>query len=251
MTALRGALALAGREWRRFYRQRGRVTGTLGTPLILWGVMGLGFGESFRGEGGAGYLAYFYPGTIALQILFTAVFANIAVIEDRQEGFLLSVLVTPLPRWAVALGQIAGGASIALVQAVLMLGLVPFLGLPVSVPGALGLVGSCALLALGCDAVGYTAAWTFKSSQGFHAFMNVALIPVWLLSGAVFPSGSSTVMRWIMAVNPMTYGIGVMRACLGSTAPGNVGISVAVTVGCTAIALAAAFWRAGRAEAES
>lgn len=247
-----GVAAVAGREWRRFYRQKGRVTGTLGTPLILWGVLGLGFGDSFRGEDGAGYLAYFYPGTIALQILFTAVFANISVIEDRREGFLLSALVTPLPRWAVAVGQMAGGSSIALAQALLMLGLLPVLGVAVSPGGVAGMLGSCALLAVGCDAVGYTAAWTFRTSQGFHAFMNLALIPVWLLSGAVFPAGGSAVLRWIMAVNPMTYGIGTLRSCMGGApVAGGAGVQAGVTAGFVALAVVAAFRRVARVEAES
>jgi ABC-2 type transport system permease protein len=146
----------------------------------------------------------------------------------------------------------AGGASIAFVQAVLMLCLMPVLGLTPSVAGAAGLLAGCALLALACDAVGYAAAWTFKSSQGFHAFMNVALIPVWLMSGAVFPAGSSVLLKTIMTVDPMRYGLELMRGCLDPAAvQGSLSVDVLVTVGFAVVAVGVAFVRASRVEADA
>ncbi len=248
----RGILTLAQRELKRFYRQRGRVTGTLGTPLVLWVLLGAGFGKTFQVAEAAsgGYLSYFFPGVVVLQVLFTAVFANIAIIEDRREGFLQSVLVAPVPRWGIVLGQVVGGSAIALLQAALMLCLLPWLGIKVSWQTLAGLATVCALLAVGFNSLGCAVAWWMNSSQGFHAFMNLVLIPLWMLSGAVFPaSGAPEWLQWIMTLNPLSYGVTALRQLMGQPwAAGGLGAGVlAVNIGVTAafavIALLLAWWR--------
>src|ERR1044071_3531176 len=111
-------LTLWQREIVRFYRQRNRIIGALLSPLVFWFVIGSGIGPSFRvgsAPNGMRYLEYFYPGTLILIMLFTAIFFTISIIEDRREGFLQSVLVAPTPRWAMVLGKIVGGSLIALV----------------------------------------------------------------------------------------------------------------------------------------
>lgn len=251
MMVVRGILALAQRELKRFYRQRGRVAGTLGTPLVLWGLLGAGFGDSFQAgdEPGGGYLRYFFPGVVVLQVLFTAVFANIGIIEDRREGFLQGVLVSPMPRWGIAVGQILGGGLVALMQALLMLVALPLLGVTVSWQLAAGLAGVCALLAIGFNALGCMAAWSMTSSQGFHAFMNLVLVPLWLLSGAVFPaSGAPAWLQAVMLINPLTYGVNALRELMSPAAVD--GSALAMNLGATAVFTAVvvvlACWRVGR-----
>src|SRR3954463_3636063 len=112
------AFSLAKRELVRFLRQRHRVIGALATPIVFWLLIGGGMGRSFQG---GNYLQFFFPGTVILILLFTAIFATISIIEDRREGFLQSVLVAPVPRWAMVLGKIVGGSLIALVQGLLFL----------------------------------------------------------------------------------------------------------------------------------
>ena len=113
------ALSLWWREIVRFYRQRTRVVGVILSPLLFWIVIGSGFGTSFR-SGGAGaeqhYLEYFYPGALIMIVLFTSIFTMMSVIEDRREGFLLSVLVAPVRRSAIVLGKVLGGATLAAIQ---------------------------------------------------------------------------------------------------------------------------------------
>ncbi len=118
------AFTLWWREIVRFYRQKSRVVGVLASPLVFWVVLGSGFGNSFRSAGGQGqqhYMDYFYPGTLILIVLFTSIFAMMSLIEDRKEGFLLSVMVAPVPRSAIVLGKVLGGTTLSAVQGMIFL----------------------------------------------------------------------------------------------------------------------------------
>src|SRR5271163_2005522 len=126
------AFTLWWREIVRFYRQKARVVGVLASPLVFWIVIGSGFGTSFRSGGGASqqhYLNYFYPGALIMIVLFTSIFAMMSVIEDRKEGFLLSVLVAPVSRSAIVLGKVLGGATLATLQGLIFLVFAPALGI--------------------------------------------------------------------------------------------------------------------------
>lgn len=206
------------REIVRFLRQRSRVVGALGTPLIFWLLLGSGFGSSFRPASGAldtGYLEYFFPGTVLMILLFTSIFSNISVIEERREGFLLSVLVAPASRLSLVLGKILGVTTLAVLQGGLLLLLSPLLGIRISWSQWPLLLGVVALIAVELTALGFAFAWKLDSIQGFHALMNLLLLPMWLLSGALFPmSGASSWVRIIMIVNPMTYAMSALRQAL-------------------------------------
>jgi len=206
------------REIVRFLRQRSRVVGALGTPLIFWLLMGSGFGSSFRPASGAletGYLEYFFPGTVLMIVLFTSIFSNISVIEERREGFLLSVLVAPASRLSLVLGKILGVTTLAVLQGGLLLLLSPLLGIRVGWTQWLLLLAVVALIAVELTALGFAFAWKLDSIQGFHALMNLLLVPMWLLSGALFPmSGASSWVRIIMMINPMTYAMSALRQVL-------------------------------------
>lgn len=203
------------RELTRFYRQRSRVLGALGTPLIFWLLIGSGIGASFHPPStptNISYLEYFYPGTIILVILFTAIFSTISIIEDRKEGFLLSVLVAPVSRSSVILGKILGGATLAFCQGLLFLLLAPLIGISLYPLKIVFLAGILFFIAFSLTALGFALAWQIDSTQGFHAVMNLLLFPMWLLSGAIFPpSGASEWVRWIMKINPLTYGLTSVR----------------------------------------
>jgi ABC-2 type transport system ATP-binding protein len=206
--------ALAGRDLRRFFRQPSRVVGSLAQPLILWAVLGAGLGDSFRADGAPGthYLAYFYPGTVVLTMLFTAIFSTMSVIDDRHHGFLQAVLVAPVSRTALVLGKTAGGVTIALLQAAALIALSPLAGFPLSTIDYPLVFAALAATAVGFTALGFAMAWWIDSTQGYHGVMSVALIPLWMLSGAMFPaSGSHGWIRVIMAANPMTYAVSAVR----------------------------------------
>lgn len=221
------AYALWRREILRFVRQRSRVVGAFAQPLVFWLLLGGGLNASFQPAGmpsGTTYVAYFYPGSIVLVLLFTAIFATISTVEDRKEGFLQGVLVAPVPRWSIVLGQVLGGTTLAVAQGLLFLLLAPFLGIPLSFGTLVATTAVMLIVSLALTSLGLIIAWRMESTQGFHAIMNLILIPIWLLSGAFFPaSGAPAPLRWLMTLNPLSYGMAALRRCLYLNSPAAAG----------------------------
>lgn len=247
------AASLAKREIVRFLRQRSRVVSAIAQPAMFLALFGAGFHGSFRtdgavaGEGVAvGFAQFMYAGTVVLVVLFSAIFSSFSVIEDRNAGFMQSVLAAPVSRAGIALGKIGGGAAMALLQGAVLLAFAPLLvdgftaasfasGFAALVPAALGLA-----------ALGVALAWRMESTQGFHAVMMLLLMPMWLLSGAFFPLGD--VPSWLdsaMRLNPLTYDVALLRHAIGdptaaSAATPSFALSLGVSVGFALAAFAAA-----------
>jgi len=217
------AYTLWWREIVRFYRQRSRVIGVIASPLLFWLVIGSGFGTSFRSGNAAGqqhYLDYFYPGALIMIVLFTSIFTMMSVIEDRKEGFLLSVMVAPVPRSAIVLGKVLGGTTLSAIQGLIFLAFSPFVGVHMSLEGFLLITLVVFLVSFALTALGFAIAWPMDSTQAFHAIINLFLIPLWLLSGALFPlSGASGWLRVLMLINPLTYGVEALRGLLYPASP--------------------------------
>ncbi len=229
----RPAFSLWWREMVRFYRMRSRVVGVVLSPLIFWVLMGAGFGTSFRNGASSGqnYLEYFFPGALIMIVLFTSIFTMMSVIEDRKEGFLLSVMVAPIHRSAIVLGKVLGGTTLSTIQGLLFLLLAPFIGVRVGVEQFVLVVLITFLTAFALTALGFAIAWMLDSSQAFHAIVNLILLPLWLLSGALFPlSSASGWIRWIMRVNPLTYGVESLRAVLFPGAHLDLTLSTSIVV---------------------
>jgi ABC-2 type transport system permease protein len=224
------------RELVRFWRTKTRVLGVVASPLVFWLVLGLGSGR----------LEFFFPGALALTIMFSAVFSTISIIEDRREGFLLSMLVSPAPRTSMALGKILGAATLAWIQGLIFLAFAPLAGIQTSAGSLIGLAGVVFLVAFVLTGLGFSIAWKMNSSQGFHAVMNLVLVPMWMLSGSLFAMNEAHgVIRAIMRANPLTYSVAAIRRLMipgvqdGSPA---LATSIAVTAlfGALLLALSAA-----------
>ncbi len=224
-------VSLWWREVVRFYRQRSRVAGVILSPLVFWLVIGSGFGTSFR-AGQEHYLQYFFPGALIMIVLFTSIFTMMSVIEDRREGFLLSVLVAPIPRAAIVLGKVLGGATLSTLQGLVFLAFAPLVGARFDGESLALVLLVVVLVAFALTALGFVVAWRLDSTQGFHAIINLFLIPLWLLSGAAFPaSGASPWIRLAMQVNPLTYGVELLRRALfPASASGGVSTLAALGV---------------------
>lgn len=191
---------------------------------MFWVLFGAGLHDSFQTPdwmaGATSYRAYFLPGITALILMFTAIFSAMSIIEDRHEGFLQGVLVSPVSRSSLVMGKVAGGVFMAVVQALMFVGLgwlMGRVGLADDLIFAIG-PGQLALLVLfmtvvafGLTSLGFMLAWKLDSIQGFHAIMNVFLMPMWLLSGAFFPAAQSGPLSWIMTLNPLSYGVAGIR----------------------------------------
>ncbi len=198
--------ALWRREMTRFLRQRNRVVGALATPVVFWLLIGSGLGENFVAPGiEGGFMRYYFPGTVVLILLFTAIFSTVSIIEDRRDGFLQGVLVAPIPRATIVLGKCLGGMTLAAGQAALFCLAAPWAGLPWDGEAVFRLGLALMLGGFALTALGFVIAWPLESNQGFHVLMNLLLIPLWLLSGAFFPAreGSWTVLAAML--NPLSY----------------------------------------------
>jgi ABC-2 type transport system permease protein len=252
------ALSLWQREMVRFFRQRNRVISAIATPLMFWLVLGLGLDKSFTAGqssaagGSVGYLAYFFPGTVILVLLFTAIFSTISVIEDRREGFMQGVLVSPISRLAIVMGKVLGGASIATLQGILFLAIWPMVGHMPSAAGVLLAIAAMFITAIGLTALGLCIAWPMDSTAAFHAVMNLFLMPMWFLCGAVFPVSKVPLpMQILMMANPLTYGntalsIALMGDKSAVGAPLGLGSALLVAGLSSALMVLLAMWMVSR-----
>ncbi len=213
--------ALWKREIVRLLRQTGRIVGAIGQPLLLWVFLSAGIGRTFQMKenlpADVSYGEFFFPGAVVMILLFTAIFSTISVIEDRKEGLLRTMLVAPVSRFSIAAGKCAGGTTIAMLQGgiMLLLLLTPFVQFSTSPGQVLYLIAVMGVISGGFTALGFGMAWFFESTQSYHGMMSFFLIPMWMLSGALFPI--KNLPGWLdllMRLNPLTYGLEAFRAGL-------------------------------------
>jgi ABC-2 type transport system permease protein len=199
------AATLWQRELVRFWRQKSRVLGVVASPLVFWLLIGYGSND----------LARFYSGSLVLTVMFSAIFSTISIIEDRREGFLLSMMVSPAPRTSMVLGKILGSATLAWIQGMIFLAFAPLAGVRIDPLDLIAAAASIFLVSFTLTGMGFVIAWRMDSTAGFHAIMNLLLVPMWMVSGALFPMATAHGwIRAIMWVNPLTYSIGLLNHVL-------------------------------------
>jgi ABC-2 type transport system permease protein len=215
---MRGLLAVIILDLKRLWVDRIRLISSLIQPLLYLFVLGSGLGASST-LGSGHYLPFIFPGVVALSLLFTSVFAAILIVFDRQMGFLKAVLVAPVPRPAIAIGKVIAGAIQALVPGTIMLLFMPLAGLRPDVAQFLGFVAASALAAITFSALGVAVAARFKSMTVFPIISNAMLLPMFFLSGALYPL--TLAPRWLQIAahaDPVAYAVDLMRgALIGST----------------------------------
>ena len=208
--------ALWLREVKRYLRSRPQIIASLGQPLLYLLVLGFGLGPVFQQSGQGSYLQFIAPGVIGMGILFTAIFSGIGLLWDRQFGFLKETLVAPVPRLQIMAGRTLGGATIAMIQGALVLAVCMLAGFRphgfAAVPLAIGFM---ALIAVVFAALGTAIGSTLRDMQGFQLIMNFLVMPIFFLSGALFPldnlPGALTVAT---RLDPLSYGIDGLRGAL-------------------------------------
>jgi len=226
------AAVLVRRELVRFWREKSRVLGFVGSPLVFWLILGSGFGD----------LGFFFPGALTLTVMMSAVFSSMSLIEDRREGFLLSMLVSPAPRSALVCGKVLGSATLAWLQGLVFLAFLPLTPLRPGFSRILSLAAALYLISFTFTALGFLLAWKMDSTQGFHAVANLILFPLWMVSGAVFsPATAHGWIRGVMKLNPMTYSQALLTSLLNPAAGDQPSwpVSLGVTAACS-LALSAA-----------
>lgn len=249
MIGIRAMLALSRRELIRQVRQPTRIIASIATPLLIWLFIVGGFAGAVGEVGGgrSSLTAYTIPGMASLTVMFASIFASISLIQDRHEGVLRAAMVSPAPGWSIALSKVGAGSVLALLQGLVVLLALPVLGVPLSVGGVLG-----AVIALGCVSaaligLGLALAWIVDSTQGFHGVMNALLMPMWLLSGAVFPvEEAAGWMRVITLLNPLSWAHSAMRGSLGMSDSGGMTLAWSITLGFAIFGVLLGTWTISR-----
>lgn len=234
LASLRAIYIIWYRDILRFWRDRWRLVASLAQPLLFLIVFGSGLGSALGGAFGRGsglsYIQFVYPGIIGMSILFSAIFGAMSIVWDREFGFLKEVLVAPIDRWAVAIGKALGGTTQAMIQGLILLVLAPLVGVKLNLLTVAELVPLAAVLAFGLASFGVMIASMMKSLQGFQVVMNFLMMPMFFLSGALFPlTNLPGWMTWLTRADPASYGIDPIRRVVlaNSGAPGVYGLTVA------------------------
>jgi len=204
------------RQLKHYSRSRARIVGSLGQPLLFLIALGFGFGPVFQRAGQGSYLQFLAPGVISMTILFTAIFSGIELIFDRQFGFLKETLVAPVPRVTIMIGRTLGGATVAVAQGVVVAIICSLAGFRVAginaIPGA---VLFMVMIAVMFTALGTAIASVLQDFQGFQMVMNFLVMPIFFLSGALFPlNGLPRALDLIARIDPLSYGVDGLRSAM-------------------------------------
>jgi len=223
MRHLLGVYIIWYRDLLRFWHDRMRLFGSVSMPLLFLFVFGSGLGSRIGNLGaGVNYISFMFPGIIGMTVLMSSFMAGVSVVWDREFGFLKEVLVAPVSRVAVSIGKTLGSATVSLIQGIIILLLAPLLGISLSLPTVLALLGVMFLLAATMGSFGVLLATRIRSMEAFQALMQMLLFPMVFLSGAFFPlQGLPPWMNVIVKLNPATYGIAPLREVMLGTGQGN------------------------------
>lgn len=219
MIALKAAFTIWQREIIRYLRDRSRIATSLIQPVMFFIVFGSGFRRILaQGNFGVDYIQFIFPGIIAMSVMGTAFFSTISTVWDREFGFLKEILVAPVPRTGIAFGKALGATTIASFQALILLVIGPFIGLTMNLVTFLKLFPVMLLLAFTISGLGLLIASLMKTTESFGLIMQLLIFPMFFLSGAFFPLTSAPDwMKFLSAINPLTYGVDSMRQLLLET----------------------------------
>ncbi len=230
MAELEGIYTIWLRETKRFFRYRSRIVTSVVTPMLWLLIFGTGLGAAVRfGNMPGGYEAFIYPGIIGQTILFTSIFSGLSVIMDRQYGFLKEILVAPISRPSLVMGKALGISTAAVIQATILLILSFIVGVPMTPVVFILCMGIALIMSVGLGGLGLVIAAFTDSMEGFNLIMSFIVLPMFLLSGALFPiTGLPSWLQTGVYLNPLTYGVDALRyAILGESAL-PLGVSIIV-----------------------
>jgi len=203
------------RDLKRYWYDKSRIVASLGQPILFLFVLGTALSPSFKGPVGINFSEFIFPGVIAMTVLFTSIFSAISIVWDREFGFLKEVLVAPVSRWAIVIGKALGGSTVALLQGTLMLTLAPFVGVHLTPLIILKSLAVMFLIAFAMTSLGIMIAARMKEMEGFQMVVNFLIMPIFFLSGALFPL--DRLPEWLMfltRIDPLTYGVDTLRMAI-------------------------------------
>ena len=200
------------RELKKFIRDRSRLVSSIAQPLIWLLLIGTGFGATFGKVGDLQYIQFMFPGILVMTLLFSSMFSAISIIWDREFGFLKEMLVAPIRRTSIAIGKAIGGASRSTIQGVIILIFSPLIGINMTIQKFLLIVPLMFFIAFTISGIGIIIAARMESFEGFNLIVNFVIMPMFLLSGAIFPiSNLPPWLSTVVNINPLSYGVDIMR----------------------------------------
>ncbi|MBE0447035.1 MAG: ABC transporter permease [Actinobacteria bacterium] len=243
-SALVGIYTLWLRDVTRFIRDKPRIISSSVQPLLWLFVLGLGLSTAFVRGGGSDYLRFIYPGIIAMSVLFTSIFSAVSIIWDREFGFLKEVLAAPIPRWSVAIGRALGGSTVAVMQGTIVLLFAPVVGLSFTAAQLLLAFLLMFMIAFSMTSFGILIAVRMHTHEGFQVVVNFILLPMFFLSGAMFPTqkGLPVWMHVLVSIDPLSYGVDALRQTLIGNPIYPIWLDILVVVCFGAIVLAIGVW---------
>ena len=222
MIQFRPIYVICLREFMKFFREKSRLLGTLARPVLWLFVVGNGMSALIRPQVGFSYLQFIFPGMIGMTILFSSIFSSISIVWDREFGFMKEMLVAPISRLSIVIGKAISGTAISVAQAVIILVLIPFLGIRLTSLQVAEVVAVSILVSFCITSIGILIAARLTSFDGFNIIMNFLVMPMFFLSGAMYPVSSMPhALRQLTQINPLTYGIDAFKHVLlrNSTPP--------------------------------
>ena len=203
------------REFKKFFREKSRLLGTLARPVLWLFVVGNGMNSLIKPQAGFSYLQFIFPGMIGMTILFSSIFSSISIVWDREFGFMKEMLVAPISRVSIVIGKAISGTLIYVAQAIIIMVLIPFLGIQLSALEFLEVVLASVLVSFCITSLGILIAARLTSFDGFNIIMNFLVMPMLFLSGAMYPVTSMPpALRYVSQLNPLTYGIDMIKHVL-------------------------------------
>jgi len=233
--------ALCWRELLRFARERSALYATLARPLLWLVILGSGMQNAFRDQTGVSYAAFMLPGIMTMTILFGGLFSGVSTVWDREFGFLKEILVAPISRVEIVLGKLLAGSLVTALQAMITLAFAPLIGVWVAPWSVVAVTGVVLLTSAGVVALALAIAGQMRSFEGFSNFANLLALPLFFLSGAMYPiENAPSWLRPVVMINPMTYAVDAMRQVMLGVARHALSTDLAVLVGFALLAGAAA-----------
>jgi len=200
------------RDLKRYWYDKPRIVASLGQPLLFLFVLGTALSPNFQGPANINFSEFIFPGILAMTVLFTSIFSAISIVWDREFGFLKEVLVAPVSRWAIVVGKALGGSTVAVIQGSIMLTLAPLVGVALTPIIVLKTVLAMALIAFAVSSLGIVIAARMKEMEGFQMVVNFLIMPLFFLSGALFPLDRLPAWLTLLTrIDPLTYGVDLLR----------------------------------------
>jgi ABC-2 type transport system permease protein len=229
---------IVAREFKKFIREKSRLFSAIARPLLWLFIVGAGISRLLPSEAGMPYTKFIFPGIIGMTILFSSIFSSISIIWDKEFGFMKEILVAPVSRFSIVIGKALSGTIVSTIQALIILALFPVLGFKLGLLQVLEVILICASLSFCISAFGIVLATFYDSYESFSVIMNFIIMPMFFLSGAMYPVKLlPDILRILAKLNPLTYGIDIMKHVMFPDASGNMGPDISIVTSIVVIIL--------------